>query len=201
MAEELTRLRKAGKATPSLAVWSVANAGSTMYTGLLPVYHNYTDIMLRSDSGTLIYFVDGDGNANGPDASVVDAIEGDGLPINVVQMWANLDTNRTNAGEWSFFQPCADITTGKFTLTVRNAADYRCNHLTTYNSPLGSMASVAFAWQVGLRNALWRRREGRSGWASMRLCLLACLLQYLRWMCGRQTMRPSPLPVRASSWG
>eukprot|EP00045_Choanoeca_perplexa_P015756 m.203218 g.203218 ORF g.203218 m.203218 type:complete len:696 (+) comp17070_c1_seq3:1605-3692(+) len=148
VAEELTRLRNTGKATPNLAVWSVASAGSTMYTGLLPVYHNYTDVMLRSDNGTLIYFVDGDGNQNGPDANVTNAIKNDGLPIDIVQMWANLDTKRTNNGEWSFFQPCVDNATGKFTLTILNEESYRCNHLTTYNSALGSMASVSFAWQA-----------------------------------------------------
>eukprot|EP00730_Choanoeca_flexa_P017110 TRINITY_DN8197_c0_g1_i1.p1 TRINITY_DN8197_c0_g1~~TRINITY_DN8197_c0_g1_i1.p1 ORF type:complete len:688 (+),score=134.69 TRINITY_DN8197_c0_g1_i1:3-2066(+) len=147
VAEELTRLRTSGKSTPSLAIWSVAGANTTMYQGLLPVYKAYPDIILRNDnSSKMIYFVDGKGNANGPDPRVVEAIESNST-VAVVQMWANLDAARAQAGEWSFFQPCARPD-GKFTLTVLNQPGYKCNHLPSSNSALGSMASVAFAWQA-----------------------------------------------------
>jgi hypothetical protein len=95
-----------------------------------------------------VYFVDGRGNANGPDPAILQAIQSNGgkKDVDTIGVWANNDDQRSSTGEWTFFQPC--MQNGTFTTTVINSPAYQCNHSLTTNSPLGSQMSLAFSWQA-----------------------------------------------------
>eukprot|EP00045_Choanoeca_perplexa_P009687 m.93893 g.93893 ORF g.93893 m.93893 type:complete len:697 (-) comp14995_c0_seq1:104-2194(-) len=146
LAEELSAIRASGTPTPSLAAWTTAGNGTTMYKGMLPVYFTYPDLLVRNAKGHPIYFIDGHGNRHPPDDDVIRAIESQDN-ITTLQTWGSLSRDSASKGEWSYQQPCA-TPQGNFTTTILNNASYLCRHLITPKGPLGSAMSLTFSWQA-----------------------------------------------------
>ena len=104
-----------------------------------------------------VYFVDGRGNAHGPDPDVIAAIQADGgrHDVTTVGMWANNDVERAQTGEWTFFQPCQSNTSADAEWVNTILPDVPCNHRLTTNSSFGSQMSAAFSWQTNHASPPW----------------------------------------------
>lgn len=145
--EEWHALRRAGTPTPQVAAWVPARAvgaGETpMLRRVLDVYDAWagTDMLLtHAPAGQpVVFIVAGDD----VEASLLDEARGRGvLPV---RLWGNLDAGRLAAGDAGWMQPCTQG--GAFTTLIGPGTP--CSQGYTTTSPLGTVLSVSYSYQVG----------------------------------------------------
>jgi hypothetical protein len=145
--EEWHALRRAGVPTPQVAAWlplRAVGAGETpLVRRVLDVYDAWagTDMLLvHQPTGQRVLFVVG---SEEPDAGLMAEAAARGvLPA---KLWGDLGADRLAAGTAGWMQPCtAD---GSFTTLVR--PDTPCRQGYTTGSPLGTVLSVSYTYQVG----------------------------------------------------
>ena len=149
--EEFYSLRTHGTPTPRVAAWQRLVVGCTTYPAVLALYNNASyvaaDLFLTAPGGKRVFFVPSD-----PDPTLVSEVESNGGRNDIVVqvMWALMPKSSYDSGEWGFMSPCIDTATGGYTTNVvglgRGATG--CGQRFTYNSTLGSVASVSPSFQL-----------------------------------------------------
>lgn len=166
LAEEWLALRKAGRATPQIAIWqNLQGDGGNLWREYIE--GEYADPAYKD----LIFADEASGNSKvmfateAPNQTVVAEIEGRGF--RVVTMWA---LHREFAqGAWSFFSPCTDAL-GAFTSSVPLRPGARCNQYVTRNAPIGmhgTAITVSPSYQLSY-SSLPFRASGKLGGLTLR---------------------------------
>eukprot|EP00041_Stephanoeca_diplocostata_P014538 m.267281 g.267281 ORF g.267281 m.267281 type:complete len:631 (+) comp19731_c0_seq1:149-2041(+) len=158
--EEWLKLRKQGIKTPQATIWqNVQKSSANLWESFVDIYKNpaYSDLIYKDQAtGKPVFFVTSD-----PDPGIVSKIEAEGFAV--VVMWA-LRNNFAN-GEWAFFSPCLDATTGGFTTSISSDPQIKCNQHTTSNSSIGARGTaitVSPSYQLSY-SALPYRASGKYG--------------------------------------
>jgi hypothetical protein len=141
--EEWSALRAAGAATPAIAAWPCAPAGSTTWAYLLDTLYNNATLapLVWRLGGKMALFVPYTPSCYDP--ATVNLMESNGgrNDVVVVPMWALFGDGSGGGpwkqGVWGFFSPCTDAK-GDFTTSIVGA-DAPCNQYSTfYNSTDGT---------------------------------------------------------------
>jgi hypothetical protein len=145
--EEWHALRRAGTPTPQIAAWVPARAvgaGETpMLRRVLDVYAAWagTDMLLEhAPAGQPVVFVVAGDDVD--DGLLAEARSRGVLPV---RLWGNLDNGRLAAGDAGWMQPCTQ--SGAFTTLL--GPGIPCRQGYTATSPLGTVVSVSYSFQVG----------------------------------------------------
>lgn len=135
VAEEWLELRKAGVDTPRVAIWqNLQSLDGDLFKSYLALYRDPANagiIHRDAHTGKMVFFATAD-----PQPALVAEIESEG-DIVVVTMWAER-ANGFGEGEFSFFSPCTDATTGQFTSSVVSNPAVPCNQASTTNAKIGA---------------------------------------------------------------